>query len=62
MSTANGVAGPGPDQPGDGAPGADDGQAGENVCPECAGTGTVDGTPCGTCGGTGVVEEPVGDA
>jgi DnaJ-class molecular chaperone len=37
-------------------------QDGENTCPECAGTGRVDGAECRDCGGTGTVVEPVGDA
>lgn len=36
--------------------------AGENVCPECAGTGVVGGRPCESCGGTGMVIEVVGGA
>ena len=62
MSTANGVAGPEPDRPSGEQPGAYGGQTGGNVCPACAGAGTVEGSPCGTCDGTGMVEEPVGDA
>ena len=37
-------------------------QDAENVCPDCAGSGTVDGADCRACGGTGTVVEPVGDA
>lgn len=36
--------------------------AGENVCPDCGGTGQRDGEECATCGGTGVVTEAVGGA
>lgn len=39
-----------------------DPQVGENVCPDCAGTGAVDDATCTTCAGTGTVEETVGDA
>jgi DnaJ-class molecular chaperone len=35
---------------------------GENVCPQCAGSGKVDAAPCQTCGGTGKVIEGVGGA
>ena len=34
--------------------------SGENACPECAGSGEVEGRTCERCGGTGVVEEAVG--
>ncbi len=37
-------------------------QAGENTCPDCAGTGQRDGTDCRNCGATGTVVESVGDA
>jgi hypothetical protein len=30
---------------------------GENVCPECKGSGRVGNAPCQNCGGTGVVIE-----
>jgi DnaJ-class molecular chaperone len=39
----------------------DDGK-GENICPECSGSGQVDGRECRTCGGTGTVTEPIGGA
>ncbi|GGK49066.1 hypothetical protein [Salinarimonas ramus] len=35
---------------------------GENVCPDCKGTGRLQDRECPTCGGTGVVEEGVGGA
>jgi hypothetical protein len=35
---------------------------GENLCPECSGSGRRDGNPCPTCGGTGKVIEEVGGA
>jgi DnaJ-class molecular chaperone len=37
-------------------------QTGENVCPDCEGTGRLASGPCPTCGGTGKVIEIVGDA
>ena len=45
-----------------GRAGSDGGQAGENTCPDCAGTGRRDGAECTGCAGTGVVVEVVGDA
>jgi DnaJ-class molecular chaperone len=35
---------------------------GEDLCPECGGSGRIDGgaEQCPTCGGTGTVTEPVG--
>jgi hypothetical protein len=35
---------------------------GENVCPECNGSGRIDNRPCRNCGGTGKVIEGIGDA
>ncbi len=35
---------------------------GEDVCPECHGTGRLDGSECVECGGTGVVADSVGGA
>ena len=47
--------------PGDDAPaGAPD--TGENVCPDCRGTGRQDAAPCPTCGGTGKVIVGIGGA
>jgi DnaJ-class molecular chaperone len=43
------------DQAAPGTPGA-----GENVCPDCRGSGKLDAAPCKTCGGTGVVIEGMG--
>jgi RecJ-like exonuclease len=43
------------DQAKQGTPGT-----GENVCPECHGTGRVNAAPCPTCGGTGTIIEGVG--
>jgi len=37
-------------------------QTGEQVCPDCAGTGRRDAGPCPTCRGTGMVRVTVGDA
>jgi DnaJ-class molecular chaperone len=47
--------------PGDAAPPGTPG-TGENVCPQCAGSGKVGAAPCQTCGGTGKVVEGVGGA
>lgn len=33
---------------------------GENLCPECQGTGLVGNVPCQTCNGTGIVTEGIG--
>jgi RecJ-like exonuclease len=35
---------------------------GENVCPECKGSGKLGSAPCPACGGTGKVIEGVGGA
>ena len=45
--------------PGDQAP-PDARDAGENICPDCGGSGRRDGQSCATCGGTGRVIETVG--
>jgi DnaJ-class molecular chaperone len=37
-------------------------QSGEDVCPECHGSGWSSGAPCRNCGGTGRVIVLVGDA
>ncbi len=42
------------DQASPGTPGA-----GENVCPDCRGSGKLNAQPCQTCGGTGVVIEGI---
>lgn len=38
------------DQAAPGTPGT-----GENLCPDCSGSGRLEGKPCPTCGGTGKV-------
>jgi hypothetical protein len=43
------------DQAAPGIPGA-----GENVCPDCGGSGKINAAPCKTCNGTGVVIEGIG--
>ena len=43
--------------PGDEAPPGEDAVAGENVCPECSGSGRVEGATCEHCAGTGTVIE-----
>jgi DnaJ-class molecular chaperone len=45
--------------PGDEAPAQRD-EVGENVCPDCGGSGRRDDRDCATCGGTGRIEEAVG--
>lgn len=47
--------------PGDEAP-AGSPQTGENTCPKCQGSGSVQGKPCPDCAGTGLVTEIIGDA
>jgi len=42
------------DQAAPGTPGA-----GENVCPDCRGSGKLNAAECQTCGGTGVVIEGI---
>lgn len=56
MSTDPSAVKPG-DQAAEGTPGS-----GENVCPDCSGSGSIDGTPCTACEGTGVVQDAVGGA
>ena len=45
--------------PGDEAPPATPG-AGENLCPDCHGTGRIGDKPCPACGGTGKIIEGIG--
>ncbi len=33
---------------------------GEDICPDCNGTGRIDGRPCETCDGSGKVIEGIG--
>jgi hypothetical protein len=33
---------------------------GEDICPECNGSGRIDGTPCPNCGGRGTIVRGVG--
>jgi hypothetical protein len=47
--------------PGDEAPAGTPG-TGENICPECKGSGRIDGGPCPNCGGSGKVIEGIGGA
>ncbi|WP_207456613.1 hypothetical protein [Azospirillum sp. SYSU D00513] len=37
-------------------------QTGENVCPDCGGSGRLNAAPCPTCDGTGRIVAIVGDA
>ena len=43
------------DQAAPGTPGT-----GENVCPRCNGSGSVDGAACPVCEGSGIVIEGIG--
>lgn len=45
--------------PGDDAPVGTAG-TGEDICPDCGGSGDLRGAPCPTCGGTGKVNEGIG--
>ncbi|HKH19723.1 MAG TPA: hypothetical protein VKB53_02260 [Gammaproteobacteria bacterium] len=58
----NGKASQGSDMdPGDEAPPSTEG-TGEDLCPDCKGSGRVDGAKCENCGGSGRVTEGVGGA
>jgi hypothetical protein len=46
-------------RPGDDAPASTPG-TGENICPDCNGSGQRDSRECPTCGGTGKVIEGIG--
>jgi hypothetical protein len=35
---------------------------GENLCPQCSGSGRADGAECPTCGGSGKVIDGIGGA
>jgi hypothetical protein len=50
-----------PMHPGDAAPAGTPG-TGENICPDCGGSGRREGRACATCGGTGRVVQAVGGA
>jgi len=50
-----------PMAPGDEAP-AGTPSTGENVCPECGGSGKKDGGTCNNCQGTGIVIVGIGGA
>ena len=45
--------------PGDDAPPGTPG-TGEDICPECGGTGRLNDKPCPNCGGTGRINEGIG--
>jgi hypothetical protein len=47
--------------PGDEAPAGTPG-TGENLCPDCAGSGLKDGAECVMCAGSGTVVEGIGGA
>jgi hypothetical protein len=46
-------------KPGDEAPSSEP-SSGENICPECEGSGQKDGAECPNCEGTGKVNEAIG--
>lgn len=50
-----------PMAPGDQAPEGTPG-TGENLCPKCGGSGTLDGKRCANCEGSGKVIEGIGGA
>lgn len=50
-----------PMNPGDEAPAGTPG-TGENICPQCHGTGRISGQPCANCGGTGRIVAGIGGA
>jgi hypothetical protein len=50
-----------PDKPGDDAPVGTSG-TGDDICPDCQGTGRVEGHTCEACRGTGVVNKGIGGA
>lgn len=52
---------PAPLKPGDEAPAGTPG-TGESPCPDCGGSGRVDGKSCATCAGTGKVTVGIGGA
>lgn len=47
------------EKPGDEVPEGTEG-AGDDLCPDCGGSGQRDGGPCPTCDGTGTIEAAVG--
>ncbi len=55
----SGTRGQGSANPGDEAPPGTPG-TGENVCPECRGSGRVGAATCQNCGGSGKVVEGIG--
>jgi hypothetical protein len=61
MMSNPGAEPPPPLNPGDqaapGTPGT-----GENVCPKCSGTGSINSEDCENCGGTGRIVQVIGGA
>jgi DnaJ-class molecular chaperone len=57
----NGASGKPGVNPGDAAPAGTPG-TGENVCPDCKGSGRLGNVACQTCGGTGKVIEGISGA
>ena len=60
-STPIGAPNAAPMNPGDEAPAGTPG-TGENICPQCHGTGKISGQPCANCGGTGRIVAGIGGA
>ncbi|MDB5368845.1 MAG: hypothetical protein JWP20_403 [Roseomonas sp.] len=52
---------PGGQKPGDDAPAGTPG-TGDDICPDCQGSGQINEKPCETCKGTGVVTKGIGGA
>lgn len=50
-----------PGKPGDDAPAGTEG-TGDDICPECQGTGRIEGRGCEACRGTGIVNKGIGGA
>jgi hypothetical protein len=62
MTNAQSERKPGRDiKPGDEAPPNTPG-TGEDLCPDCKGSGRIDGAKCETCDGTGRIVEGIGGA
>lgn len=61
MQTHHPLPGQAGTNPGDVAPEGTPG-TGENLCPDCSGSGKREGRECETCGGTGVIIDGIGGA
>ncbi|KRR06416.1 hypothetical protein [Bradyrhizobium valentinum] len=56
MQAANSMLNPG-DEAARGTPGT-----GDDICPECHGSGRINGSPCPNCGGGGTITRAIGGA